>query len=157
MRRSPGRYAPLVGKPGRLADVERLLLIAGDIDGITIVRNRYVREGKRGILLVDLFARPQRLRAVLDNDSTAPVGPLQLRLDADIAGLLAADDVVSVTYVTTPAQPDELQYTRVSYSKRIGNGGTEIAVGGSVSSARGRARISSRSICTASAGRRTSR
>lgn len=127
---------PLVGQPARLAVVERRLLIAGDIDGITIVRNRYVREGRRGILLVDLVATPQRLRAVVDNDSTAPVGPVQLRLDADLAGLLAADDSVSVTYVTTPIQPDELQYTRVRYAKRLGSGGTELALGGSVSSAR---------------------
>ncbi|HEX8415242.1 MAG TPA: ShlB/FhaC/HecB family hemolysin secretion/activation protein, partial [Sphingomicrobium sp.] len=125
---------PLVGRAGRMAEVERLLLIAGDIDGITLYRKRYLREGKRGILSVDILEKPQRLRAVLDNDSTSPVGPVQLRLDMDIAGVLAADDSISVTYVTTPLQPDELQYTRVRYSKRIGDDGTEISVGGSVSS-----------------------
>ncbi|HEX8414832.1 MAG TPA: ShlB/FhaC/HecB family hemolysin secretion/activation protein [Sphingomicrobium sp.] len=127
---------PLVGKPARLAQVERLLLIAGDIDGVTLYRNRYLREGKRGILLVDVVETPQRLRLVLDNDSTSPVGPVQMRVDVDIAQILAADDALSVTYVTTPLQPDELQYTRVRYAKRVGTKGTELSIGGSVSSAR---------------------
>ena len=134
---------PLLGKPARLAEVERQLLLAGDIDGVTIVRNRFEREGRRGILLVEIRQRPQRLRMVLDNDSTSPVGPEQLRIDVDLSALLATDDAMSVTYVTTPFQPDELQYTRARYAKRLNASGTELQIAGSVSVARPGAYIKS--------------
>lgn len=125
---------PLLGRPARLDQVERRLLLAGDLDGIYIRRSRYLREGGRGVLLVSILETPVRIRAVVENDSTAPIGPVQLRLDADINGVLFGDDTLTITHVSTPFEPSELQYARFRYAKRISTDGTEVAVSASVSS-----------------------
>lgn len=125
---------PLVGRPARLDQVERRLLLAGDIDGIYVRRSRYLREGSRGVLLVSILQTGFRLRAVAENDSTAPIGPVQLRLDADVNALLFDNDALSITHVSTPFEPSELQYLRARYAKRVSAQGTEVAVSGSLSS-----------------------
>lgn len=125
--------APLIGRSARLDEVERRLLLAGDIDGVSVRRSRFEREAGRGILVVTLAQTRLRVRAMIDNDSTAPIGPLQSRVDVDVNGVLASDDRISITHVMTPTEPDELQYIRGRYAKRISRAGTEIAVAGSLS------------------------
>jgi hemolysin activation/secretion protein len=125
---------PLLGRPARLDQVERRLLLAGDLDGVYVRRSRFLREGGRGVLLVSIVDTPLRIRAVAENDSTAPIGPVQLRLDADIHGVFFTDDTVTFTHVSTPFEPSELQYARVRYAKRVSTDGTEVAVSASVSS-----------------------
>src|SRR5690606_24109255 len=70
------------------------------------------------------------------NQGTRPVGPTQLRIDADINGLLASDDSLSLSYTVTPLQPRGLHYGYARYTKRIDASGTEVAVSGSASEAR---------------------
>lgn len=120
--------APLIGQPARMDDVERRLLIAGDVAGVTILSSRYVREDGRGTLVVRLHENGVRLRAVYENDSTAPIGPEQLRIDADLSGVIDDDDAVTLTYVVTPFEPDELQYGRIGYTRRVSRDGTEVGV-----------------------------
>src|SRR5690606_8341121 len=129
--------APLTnGAPARLAEVERRLLIAQDIDGVHIRNSRYIREHGRGVLVVEVETDPVSARATLSNQGTRPVGPTQLRIDADINGLLASDDSLSLSYTATPLQPRELHYGYARYTKRIDASGTEVAVSGSASEAR---------------------
>jgi hemolysin activation/secretion protein len=119
--------APLVGRPGRLDEVERRILLADDIDGVRIRRSRFVRERGFGILLVEVERSSSTVRLVVENDSTAPVGPEQVRLDVELDALLATDDALTVTYVTVLTAPEELQYVRARYAKRISHHGTELA------------------------------
>ena len=126
--------APLIGQPATLDQVERRLLIAGDIDGVSVRRSRFVREQGRGILIVTVVRTPLRVRVVVENDSTAPIGPVQMRIDADLSAVLAGDDAFTVTYVSTPFEPDELQYVRGRYSKRISKDGTEVAIAATAAS-----------------------
>ena len=129
--------APLVsGAPARLSDVEHRLLIAGDIDGARIRNSRYIREQGRGILLIELSRDPAVVRAALSNEGTKPLGPVQLRIDADVNGLLADDDQLTVSYTGTPANPRELNFGLVRYARRVSSGGTEVALTGSASRAR---------------------
>lgn len=129
--------APLTnGAPARLAEVERRLLIAQDIDGVHIRNSRYIREHGRGVLVVEVETDPVSARATLSNQGTRPVGPTQLRIDADINGLLASDDSLSLSYTVTPLQPRGLHYGYARYTKRIDASGTEVAVSGSASEAR---------------------
>ena len=128
--------APLIGRPALMADVEQRLLIAGDLDGYNVRRSRFVREGATGVLIVELTRAVPRIRAVLDNDSSSPIGPEQLRLDVDLSALLFSDDAFSVTYLTTPIEPEELQYVRARYSKRIHRDGAELSIAASLSRTR---------------------
>lgn len=124
------------GTPVRVTDVERRLLIAGDIDGVRIKATRYLREGERGVLLVTAVKDRIGARASLTNTGTAPIGPEQLRIEVNINGLLASDDSLTMSYSTTPAQPKELQFGYVRYEKRISPSGTEVALVGTLSSSR---------------------
>jgi hemolysin activation/secretion protein len=129
--------APLAnGRPVRLGEAERRLLIAGDADGVRIRSSRFFRERDRGILLVRVSSDRVAGRVALSNEGTKPLGPEQLRIDVDFNGLFAADDAVTLTYSGTPAEPGELQFARVRYAKRISRKGTELAVTASGSIAR---------------------
>lgn len=114
--------------PVKLDALERQLLIAGDVPGVRVYGARFVREGKAGVLVVRVAGDRLRARAVLDNDGSRPIGPEQLRLDADVASLLSSADQLSVTYVTTPFEPGELHYGRVRYATRVNSAGTEIGL-----------------------------
>src|SRR5690606_375591 len=128
---------PLVsGAPARLAEVERRLLIAEDIDGVRIRNTRYIREDARGILLVEVEKDPASAWVTISNQGTRPVVPVQLRIDADLNSLLASDDSLSLSYTATPTQPRELHYGYARYAKRISPAGTEVGVTGSISQAR---------------------
>jgi hemolysin activation/secretion protein len=129
--------APLVsGTPVRLDEVERRLLIAGDIDGITIRNSRYLREDGRGVLLVEVSRDAVVGTVAVSNEGTKPLGPVQARLEADVNGLLAGDDSLSLSYTGTPLDPRELQFGFVRYEKRVSAAGTELALTGSFSQSR---------------------
>lgn len=125
----------LNGTPATIDAVERRLLIAGDLDGVYVRSSRYVREGGRGVLIVQLSTDHLSGRATLANDSTRTLGPEQARLDLNISAILAHDDALAFTYLATPAEPDELQYVRARYRKRVSAAGTELGVTASYSAA----------------------
>jgi len=121
------------GKPVRLGDIERRLLLAGDIDGIRIQSSRFFREGDRGILLVKLSHDRVAGHFVASNQGTKPIGPEQARLQVNVNGLIASDDSLALGYSTAPFEPSELQFGFVRYEKRISPSGAELAVSGSAS------------------------
>jgi hemolysin activation/secretion protein len=124
--------APLVdGKPARIEQVERRLLLAGDLGGVLIRSSRFLREGGKGVLLVRVSRERVTGRISLTNDGTKAVGPYQARIEADLNALFFADDALSVTYSITPAELNELRYARASYAKRVDGSGTELTLSGS--------------------------
>lgn len=129
--------APLVtGKPLKIGELQRRLLLAGDIDGVKIRSSRFLREGGKGVLVVLLALDRIAGRATLANEGTRPIGPEQLTLHVDFNSLLAADDALSVTWSQTALQPGEMHFGRLRYEKRVDRSGTEVALAGSVSSSR---------------------
>jgi len=124
--------APLAnGAPVRMGELEHRLLIAGDIDGVRIRSTRYLRDKGKGVLLVKVTSDRVAGRATLANEGTRPLGPEQLTLQADFNALFAADDSLTLTWSGTAFEPDELQFGRVRYEKRISRSGTELAVSAS--------------------------
>lgn len=123
---------PLVnGHPVTLAEVERRLLLVGDIDGTVVRSTRYVRELGVGVLVVRVAEDRIRARVTLANDGTRPLGPAQVRLDLGAGSVLMADDWVTFSYATNPFQPGEINFVRLRYKVRAGSSGTEVAVSGS--------------------------
>lgn len=123
---------PLVGtSPVRYAELERRLLIAGDIDGLWVRRTRLVREGRSNVLEVTIGSDRMTATAGLDNSGSRPIGPVQADLTVSISQVLADDDTVTFTELLTPADSSEFGYMRLRYAKRISRTGTEIAASGS--------------------------
>jgi hemolysin activation/secretion protein len=138
---------PLVGQgPVRLDDLERRLLIAGDIDGLWLGRARLLREGGRNILAVGVGQDRVAVTIGLDNSGSRPIGPVQLDASVRISQLLAADDQLIVTGITVPTTPDEYLYGRLRYTKRVSHGGTELFGSISQSQARPGSYLSDRGI-----------
>jgi len=120
---------PLIdGQPVRVGELERRLLIAGDIEGVRIRSSRFLRERGRGVLLVKVTSDRVVGRATLTNEGTRPIGPEQMTLEVDFNALLASDDSLTLTWSGTVFEPNELQFGRVRYEKRISRSGTELAV-----------------------------
>lgn len=135
----PGRAAVGVrlaglatGRPVRTAELERALLLAGDLPGVTLGRARIVPRDGRNVLVVPAGLDRVRGRATIDNSGSASVGPIRARLSVDMASLAIAGDRLSIGGVVTPVQPREFQYGELGYSVPIGHGGTEVGVRGYV-------------------------
>lgn len=117
----------IVGPAVLRDNFERQLLIAGDIPGIEIVSTRYARENGQAILVVE--AKEDRLRGSANVDNLGPdsLGPLRTRIRVDFSGLLS-DDVLSVQAINTTADPHELAYASVRYSRALGDAGTQVGI-----------------------------
>lgn len=121
------------GRPVTLARLERQVLLADDISGVTLRRPRYERIEGRGVLIVDATRDDFSGRVELANDGSQPIGPLRARIDINANGLLSPFDEVDFTYSTVPDSPSELQYVRGRYGVVIGPQGTEFVASGSYS------------------------
>jgi hemolysin activation/secretion protein len=125
------RLEPLAtGRALRTAELERRLLIAGDLAGVSLGRPRIVRREGRNVLVVRAESERVRGRATIDNSGTAAVGPVRARLNVDFTGLIATGDRLSIGGVVTPLQPREFQFVQAGYSMPVGRDGTEVAVRG---------------------------
>ncbi|MGN6819866.1 MAG: ShlB/FhaC/HecB family hemolysin secretion/activation protein [Sphingomonas sp.] len=124
------------GQPVSMDDLERRLLIAGDIDGIRIKQTRYVRDGEQRVLVVTVVQNRATARVAIRNDGTRPIGPVQIHIEGMVSQLLASDDSLTVDYSTAVPQVDELQYARVRYEKRLNASGTELSLTSTFSAVR---------------------
>lgn len=120
-------------EPVTTAELERRLLIAGDIDGITLGESRIVRDGERTVLRVTLSERPLQSAMTLDNDSTAALGPLELISVTRANGVLANDDSLQLYLLQVGPQFGELGFARLRYTKRVSAAGSELSLTGSYS------------------------
>ncbi len=116
------------GEPVRTSSLERDILLAGDLPGVSLGRPRVERRGGRNILVVNATIDRVRGWASLDNSGSSAIGPVRARLGADFNSVAVAGDRLSVGTVATPAQPREFQYGEIGYSVPIDRHGTEASV-----------------------------
>ena len=121
------------GRPVRTAALERRLLLAGDLAGVTVGRARLVRRGERNVLLIDTSRDRIRGRASIDNWGTEAVGPVRSRLAIDIAGVIGFGDRLTVGAAMTPLQPREFWMVHAGFTMPVGADGTQIGVSGYLS------------------------
>ena len=116
------------GRPIRTAELERQLLIAGDVEGVVIGKARLERRHGKNILRVQ--TRQERVdgHVAIDNWGSTTVGPVRARLSLDFNGLLGEDDRLTIGGVITPLSPKEFALVRAGYSKAVGIHGTEVTV-----------------------------
>jgi hemolysin activation/secretion protein len=116
------------GRPIPTADLERRLLVAGDLPGVSLGRARIVRRAGRNILAVVATIDRVRGRAGLDNSGSGPIGPVRARLSVDFNSVAVGGDRLSLGGVVTPVQPREFQFAEASYTVPVGRNGTELSV-----------------------------
>lgn len=114
-----------------LSDIlERQLLLASDLRGITINSTNYERENGRGVLIVNVTEDALSGYAAVDNYGPQNFGPVRARIEYDLAGLLSDDDVLTTRLIGTALQPSELVYINSSYTRTLGGGATQIGLSG---------------------------
>ncbi len=117
------------GRPLRTAELERRLLLAGDMPGVSLGRAQVVRRDRRNILVLSATIDRVRGWASVDNSGSSAVGPIRARLAVDFNSLAIAGDRLSIAGVVTPVQPREFQYGELGYSAPLGRNGAEAYVG----------------------------
>jgi hemolysin activation/secretion protein len=118
------------GRPVRTADLERQLLLAGDVAGIATDGARIERAGDRNVLRLTARRKRIAVRAGLDNWGSSPIGPLRARIDVDVNGAVFSGDQLSIGGLITPARPREFQFVRGAWSVPVDHAGTQISVSG---------------------------
>lgn len=120
------------GQPAVQSQIERKLVLANDIPQVWVKKTRYLSEGGRNILAVEIGERSNKIRIGLDNYGSKGLGPLRARLSFDFRGLLDGADQAGVSFRTNPTDPAEFVYANAYYSTGIGNNGTRVGVSGSI-------------------------
>lgn len=110
--------------------VERQLLLAGDMPGITLLKSNYLRDGDKGVLIVTVREDNAQGHVAVDNFGPETLGPIRTRLDIDLAGLLNDSDVLTTSVISSILQPKELTYISTRYAMTLGNGGTVVGLAG---------------------------
>lgn len=110
--------------------VERQLLLAGDLPGITLLNSNYQREDGKGVLIVSVREEKAKGHIALDNYGPETLGPVRTRLDLDLTGLLSDSDVLTTNVISSVFQPKELTYIFSRYAMTLGDGGTVIGLAG---------------------------
>lgn len=123
---------PLEGEIARKDDIERRLILAGDIPQISVRRTRFLKENGKNILQVEVRERNDRFRIRADNYGSQRIGPVRGRLSYDFNALVSDGDEGSVSVRTNPLDPSEFLSGSLSYSTLINSGGTRLAAFGSV-------------------------
>lgn len=118
----------LAGRAISGPELERVLLTAADLPGVTIGQTRFERVGSRGVLHVQVSRDTARGKLDIDNSGSESVGKVRARLTLDMSDLLGEGDNLSVTAVSSPLDPKELAFVSTQYERRIGNSGLSASV-----------------------------
>jgi len=115
-------------RPLNLATLERYLLLAQDLPGISV---RTVFEPEKGVqgastLVIYLGNKPIDAQASLDNRGTRTLGPLQAAFSAAFNDILGLYERTSVFVVGTPQ--NELRYYQFAHEETLDSEGTKAAV-----------------------------
>jgi hemolysin activation/secretion protein len=116
--------------PVSTAELERQLLLAGDLAGISLGEARLVREGDRNILVVASRYQPVEARITLDDWGSEFIGPVRASAEIAVNGVARAGDDLTIGIATTPLAPATFQLLEARYRLPLGGRGTTVAVGG---------------------------
>ncbi len=115
------------GAPVTLAALQREVLLADDLPGVSIRGTRFERDGPRRVLVVDARTTDASGSMLVATDGTKPLGPIRARIDVDGNGLFSPWDRVDLSFSATPLNPGELAFFNARYSVVVNDAGTNIA------------------------------
>ena len=114
-------------RPLRLKILERYLLLAGDLPGISAsgVLKPSQAPGAAELIFETKY-KPFDAFASLDNRGGKYVGPWETTTGINANSLLGLSEQTSVQFVTTPFHAQELKYGRVAHDETIGTEGAKV-------------------------------
>jgi hemolysin activation/secretion protein len=103
------------------AELERAVLLAGDVAGVRIKTTRYLRENGFGILLVTVEESRITAYASVDNRGTREIGPIRGVGLVSLRG--RSGDEIGLVVADTPTQPSEFEFVSARYAAPLGPAG----------------------------------
>ncbi|GAA0465415.1 ShlB/FhaC/HecB family hemolysin secretion/activation protein [Parasphingorhabdus litoris] len=122
----------LEGKVAHRPEIERKLLLAGDIPDIRVRSTNFLQDNGLNILQVKVRERGDRVRIQADNYGSDSFGPVRARLSGDIRAAIHDSDALGVSIRTNPIEPDEILSVNGYYEASIGTNGLKAGIAGSV-------------------------
>ncbi|MGI4733392.1 MAG: ShlB/FhaC/HecB family hemolysin secretion/activation protein [Janthinobacterium lividum] len=104
-------------------ELERALLLVGDLPGVRVKDTRYVRQDGFGILLVTLDDIKVSTYVQFDNRGTREIGPIRGVGLVSVRGALIPNDEIGLVAAVTPIDPNEFAFVSGRYAAPIGSGG----------------------------------
>ena len=116
-------------RPLELAVLERYLLLAGDLPGVTVSGILMPSETTPGAadLVFEVTQKNADVSASLDNRGSKYVGPWQASAVTNLNSALGRYERTSLQVATTPFDVGELKYGRLGYEEGVGGEGTKIS------------------------------
>ena len=112
------------------AELERAILLVGDLPGVRVASTQYLRQDGFGILLVNLISNRVMIYGQIDNRGTFEIGRLRATGLAALRDNLVAGDEIGLVAATTPEHPEQFAFLSGRYAVPIGvNGGTASITG----------------------------
>lgn len=124
------------GAPVRQGQLERALLLVGDVPGLRVTDSRLVRQDGFGILLVTIESDRASGYVQLDNRGSKEIGPFRSTALGSLRGLAQDGDELAVIVAQTPFQPTEFTFLRARYGAPLGSGGAVLSASGSLARTR---------------------
>lgn len=118
----------LVGGYARKNDVERALVLAGDIPNIRVQKSRFVQENGVNILEVTVHERGDSVIVSADNYGSDRFGPWRLRAAYRANAVFSDSDTASLSARFNPIDPEEFAYVSADYDVGIGHNGTRLSL-----------------------------
>ncbi|WP_238542381.1 ShlB/FhaC/HecB family hemolysin secretion/activation protein [Sphingomonas sp. PAMC 26621] len=123
--------ALVTGRPVRREQLERAILLVGDIPGITVKESKYLRQDGFGILLVTITEDRLSGYAQVDNRGSKEVGPIRATAIANARGLFQSGDEASLLLANTPINPSEFVFVRGRYTAPVDSRGATVSASAS--------------------------
>lgn len=111
-------------------ELERAMLLVGDLPGVRVLSARYARENGFGILLVTIAVDKASLFIQADNRGTDQIGPWRTTELASVRGVFRAGDEFSLIASQTPATPREFEFVSGQYAMALGASGGSLSASG---------------------------
>jgi hemolysin activation/secretion protein len=124
------------GQPVRQKQLERALLLVGDVPGVRVTDSRLVRQDGFGILLVTIETDRASGYVQIDNRGSKEVGPVRSTALATLHSLISDGDELAVIVSQTPFQPSEFAFARVRYGAIVSDDGLVLSASGSLARTR---------------------
>jgi hemolysin activation/secretion protein len=106
----------VTGKPVRQSDLERAILLVGDMPGMSVKGTRLLEQNGFHILLVTVAHDRASGYVQIDNRGTREIGPVRATALASVRGVLAPGDEAALLVANTPLHPSEFIFLRGRYT-----------------------------------------
>lgn len=120
--------AALVGEqPVRREQLERAIMLVGDLPGVTVRGTKFTRQNGFGILLVTIMQDRASGYAQIDNRGSKEIGPIRSTLLGSLRNLVGSGDELAVIGAQTPFEWSEFAFGRARYTAPIDTDGATLS------------------------------